>query len=87
MYAPNASLQKTPSKEEPPAKKAKVEAAKKSEAPKTPQAAKPSVNEQKTATPGAPFLYGYRTDNNKPLVTYRFLNLSSLLDLSPGVFF
>ena len=32
-------------------------------------------------------LYGYRTDNEKPLVTYRFLNLSSFLDLSPGVFF
>ena len=31
--------------------------------------------------------YGYRTDNKKPLVTYRFLNLSSFLDLSPGVLF
>ena len=29
---------------------------------------------------------GYRTDNNQPLVTSRFLNLSSFLDLSPGVF-
>ena len=31
-------------------------------------------------------LYGYRTDKKKPLVTYRFLNLSSFLDLTPGVF-
>ena len=30
--------------------------------------------------------YGYRTDNKKPPVTYRFLNLSVILDLSPGVF-
>ena len=30
--------------------------------------------------------YGYRTNNKKPLVSYRFLNLSSFLDLSPGVF-
>ena len=29
---------------------------------------------------------GDRTDNKKPLVTYRFINLSSFLDLSPGVF-
>ena len=32
-------------------------------------------------------IYRYRTDNKKPLVTYRFLNLSSFLDLSPGVSF
>ena len=30
--------------------------------------------------------YGYRTDNKKPPVIYRFLNLSVILDLSPGVF-
>ena len=29
--------------------------------------------------------YGYRTDNKKPPVTNRFLNLSVILDLSPGV--
>ena len=31
-------------------------------------------------------VYGYRTDNKKPPVTYRFLNLSVILDLSPGAF-
>ena len=30
--------------------------------------------------------YEYRTDNKKPPVTYRFRNLSVILDLSPGVF-
>ena len=30
--------------------------------------------------------YGYRTDNKKPPVKKRFLNLSVILDLSPGVF-
>ena len=28
-------------------------------------------------------IYGYRTDNKKPPVTYRFLNLSEILDFSP----
>ena len=37
-------------------------------------------------TAGERVKYGYRADNKKPLVTYRFLNLSSFLDLSPGVF-
>ena len=32
------------------------------------------------------YTYGYRTDNKKPPVTYRFLNLSVILDFSPGVF-
>ena len=31
--------------------------------------------------------YWYRTDNKKPPVTYRFLNLLVILDLSPGVSF
>ena len=31
-------------------------------------------------------VYGYWTDNKKPPVTYRFLNLSVILDLFPGVF-
>ena len=34
-----------------------------------------------------PSFYAYRTHNKKPLVTYRFLNLSSFLDLFPGGFF
>ena len=42
----------------------------------------------RTASPRGPrsCKYGYRTDNKEPPVTYRFLNLSVVLDLSPGEF-
>ena len=35
---------------------------------------------------GSQPVYGYWTDNKKPSVKKRFLNLSEILDLSPGVF-
>ena len=60
----------------------------------TPTLTRGGVGQGKGASPNTPMgvglpgecHYGSRTHNKKPPVTYRFLNLSVILDLFPGVF-